>query len=357
MRPIPLVRASWARPFVQFFREIGAPVEDWLSSAGITSEVIENTELPCPARPLLGSIDELIHLAGGGEGCEIGLKIGLEVGVRTGLTSLGSFGRAVTSAPTLAEAIETARRLMPSVHTARAFQLSCSGTQAQFASRVNDAQLAPTPWEDTYVLLLMIELVRMAAGPDWSPKQLCLQAGPANLRARCSAFPDVAIRHGEPVTAIQFPREFLSLPLIHGKRGRIPAKTTSFRPSHTSLREPLPTDFIGSVERTLEFLLQQGDAEIDTLAEIMEISRRTLQRRLLAMGETFSQLLERVRFGIARDRLCDPASKVIDVAFELGYSDPTHFTRAFRRWTGSAPRNFRAHMLRTETHQTAKTAV
>ena len=135
----------------------------------------------------------------------------------------------------------------------------------------------------------------------------------------------------------------------------LPTTTTS--PSRTSLREPLPTDFIGSVERALEFLLRQGDATIDTLADIMGVSRRTLQRRLLSVGETFSQLLERVRFGIARDRLRDPASKVIDVAFELGYSDPTHFTRAFRRWTGSAPRSFRAHMMRAETHQPARHAV
>jgi len=61
---------------------------------------------------------------------------------------------------------------------------------------------------------------------------------------------------------------------------------------------------------------------------------RTLQRRLSENGRSFSELLAHSRFTLARRRLVDPATRVIDVAFETGYSDPTHFTKAFRRWTG-----------------------
>lgn len=209
------------------------------------------------------------------------------------------------------------------------------------------------------MLLLMIELVRRAAGPGWSPKWLAVQARPANVPPRCSAFPDAAIRYGEPATAIQFPRELLDLPLTHGRPGRMQAMTPAGLERYDdSSREPLPTDFIGSVERTLEFLLRQGEVDIDTLAAIIGVSRRTLQRRLMAVGETFSQVLERVRLDIARRRLGDPSAKVIDVAFELGYSDPTHFARAFRRWTGSVPRAYRAGTaLRTEAHRSARQAV
>lgn len=123
MRPIPLVKACWARPFVEFFRGIGTPLDAWLSRSGIVAEVLEGDELACPARPLLGSLDELVQLASDTGGCEIGLKVGL----RTGLASLGSFGQAVTSASTLGEAIETAQRRIASVHSARTFELGCSG--------------------------------------------------------------------------------------------------------------------------------------------------------------------------------------------------------------------------------------
>ena len=56
---------------------------------------------------------------------------------------------------------------------------------------------------------------------------------------------------------------------------------------------------------------------------------------------TFAHVVTRVRLDVARRMLADPGRKVIDVALELGYSDPAHFTRAFVRWTGIAPRDFR----------------
>ena len=65
---------------------------------------------------------------------------------------------------------------------------------------------------------------------------------------------------------------------------------------------------------------------------------RTMQRHLGAWGVTFEQLLEDLRLHHALIGLQEERLSVTDVAFHLGYSDAAHFTRAFRRWTGTAPR-------------------
>jgi len=88
-------------------------------------------------------------------------------------------------------------------------------------------------------------------------------------------------------------------------------------------------------------LLPDGYPDVQSVAQMVRVSARTLQRRLSEEGLTFAGVVARARFDVAQRMLDDPARKVVDVAFDLGYSDHAHFTRAFVRWSGVAPREFR----------------
>jgi AraC-like DNA-binding protein len=80
------------------------------------------------------------------------------------------------------------------------------------------------------------------------------------------------------------------------------------------------------------------DDRIPTIAEIAEmagISIRSFQRKLSGAGVSYSDLLDGAKL------LRDTNAKIIDVAFSSGYTDPAHFTRAFRRFSGVTPREFR----------------
>jgi AraC-like DNA-binding protein len=89
-------------------------------------------------------------------------------------------------------------------------------------------------------------------------------------------------------------------------------------------------------------------ASIDLVAETMGTSVRTLQRRLRASGLTYSEVVQRARRSAAQRMLKDRGAGIGEIARALGYSDPAHFTRAFQRWTGSTPRDFRARWAATE---------
>lgn len=97
----------------------------------------------------------------------------------------------------------------------------------------------------------------------------------------------------------------------------------------------------GVVQEIVTTLLPDGHPGVRSVAKVMRVSTRTLQRRLSDEGVTFMRVVAQARFAVARQMLDDPARKVIDIALDLGYSDPAHFARAFARWTGLAPREFR----------------
>jgi AraC-like DNA-binding protein len=100
-------------------------------------------------------------------------------------------------------------------------------------------------------------------------------------------------------------------------------------------------DFGGAVLRIVATLLPDGRPDIRLVSQVVRLSPRTLQRRLHAEGLTFAGVVARARFAEALRMLDDPTRKVIEVALDLGYSDPAHFTRAFERWTGLTPREYR----------------
>ncbi len=111
-----------------------------------------------------------------------------------------------------------------------------------------------------------------------------------------------------------------------------------------SLELDTPQNFTTSLTKILisYFKNYNGCIDIDTISKIIGIRPRTLQRRLAQEGVTYSRLIDEIRFNTAMPLLKDTESKLIEIAFDLGYSDPAHFTRAFQRWTGFSPSSYRA---------------
>jgi AraC-like DNA-binding protein len=110
-------------------------------------------------------------------------------------------------------------------------------------------------------------------------------------------------------------------------------------------RGPETRDFDHRVRQIVAALLASGSPRVHLVAGSVRTSARTLQRRLQGVGLTYAGVVQQVRFEVASQMLRDPGRKIGDVARTLGYSDPSHFTRAFQRWTGLTPRAFRRRQL------------
>jgi AraC-like DNA-binding protein len=88
--------------------------------------------------------------------------------------------------------------------------------------------------------------------------------------------------------------------------------------------------------------MTSGDLSEDNLARDLHMSRRSLQRRLAEAEATYQSLVDETRRDMALRYLDDPGKSATDIAFLLGYSQQSAFTRAFRRWTGKSPSQYRS---------------
>jgi AraC-like DNA-binding protein len=98
----------------------------------------------------------------------------------------------------------------------------------------------------------------------------------------------------------------------------------------------------GRVENLLLPVLHTGNANIETIARKLALSRQTLFRRLKAEGTTFEKLLDELRHKMALHYLRGRNVSVNETAYLVGFSEPAAFSRAFKRWTGSSPRPVRS---------------
>jgi AraC-like DNA-binding protein len=100
--------------------------------------------------------------------------------------------------------------------------------------------------------------------------------------------------------------------------------------------------FKREVEDAIEPMLADGEVGIDRVARALGMSRQTLYRRLKAEGTTFEEILEAKRRQLAIRYLGMDRISVKAAAYRLGFSEPAAFSRAFKRWTGVSPTDFRA---------------
>lgn len=270
------------------------------------------------------------------EGIEnLGYLLGQEA---SSVEGLGTFGHLILQSLTLHDAIETARRMMPSYSSGQRVALAAHGDQMWLCVGFVDG-LEPHPQTDVYTLMLMIDLVRAAAGPAWQPSEVHLTARRSSGWRDIEALSNGRIAFEQGVTAITFPRSLLSLPLSRALAGDGVQRLEAWRSSAPA------DDLPGSLRQAIGMLMRGRHPDIRLIAGVVGMSARTLQRRLADAGVGYARLLAQARFDAAVRLLEGPRMKLVDIALELGYSDHAHFTRAFRQWTGASPREFRQRKL------------
>lgn len=115
-----------------------------------------------------------------------------------------------------------------------------------------------------------------------------------------------------------------------------------FADAMQDLLSHLPSnDLSEQVKRRIQLLLGSGDISVERVAVPLNISARHLRRKLSQEGTSYEQLVDEVRKEAAIRLITEGQLSLTSIAYELGFLDPSSFTRAFRRWTDMSPTAFR----------------
>ena len=329
-----LVRAAHLNAYIAALRDIGAPVERDLARSQLPTR-IEETPDSYVSIPLA-----LEWIARTGHDLEP-MEIGLLGAQKASVTSLRPAHRTV-----IAAAQTGLRRLEALAAQARfedsALDIRIRHEAGQTRVLCDMAGFARHPFmclAEWLNLQAVVSIVRSVAGAQWCPPELCFTATNRLPQAVCAAFPDARILMGQAHTSVLVSSADLARP---AHAASAPARATVASTTAGGGR-PAPDSwpFPVLLRELIAPYLMDGRPDVAFAAEVAGISTRTLQRRLMQNGSSYSQVLQEARFATACTRLADPAMKVIDVAMMTGYDSPQHFTRAFRRYTGLTPTQYR----------------
>lgn len=333
---IPLVRMSSLLPFIGFCEKVGAPVERRMIEARLPHHALSDPESLIPLNQGLLFIDGIARAEGLRE-------LGILVGRDTHVPELGAFGRLVLQSLTLFDALTKVSQIIHLYNSAQLIWVDDWDGKARVCTAYG-ANVGPgRQYGEQYTLMLLLDCIRFAAGPRWMPNEIHLAAPLWDaLAGRSDAFGGVPVRR-QDVSAIIFDRALLSAPIERARLSRLETEQREYE-ALTSTAPAL--GFSDSIGQLVRMFLKDGQSHISWIASAAGISVRTLQRRLTERGIDYSALVEGSRFDIATRLLKDPRCKLIDIAYDLGYADAASFTRAFRRWTGVTPSEYRRlHML------------
>ena len=151
------------------------------------------------------------------------------------------------------------------------------------------------------------------------------------------------LEFSEATNGLAYPAELLSLPVVSSDPALAAELSAHSERLLAAARRP-DEALSRAVRAELRKLLAKATGDepgIEQVARALALSARTLQRRLAEEESTFAGLLDDERRQLARALLADARLSLAEVASRLGYSEPRAFQRAFKRWTGTTPGQFR----------------
>jgi AraC-like DNA-binding protein len=168
---------------------------------------------------------------------------------------------------------------------------------------------------------------------------------PANAEVYQEIFGRPA-RFSQPMTKLVFERAFLHQAVLFGDAA---TNQILLQKAEEQLQQAGDSGIVCRVRQRIAASLATGKLSLEAVAEELQMSPRKLQQLLTNEGSNFRKLLHEALFQRAKDYLADPAIRVSEVAFLLGYSEQSPFQAAFKNWAGITPGAWRKMTLEHRT--------
>ncbi len=332
MRPVPVsVSVRSVRPVLGYLASQGYDTGKLLDDVGLDAATFNDADARIPHIAAVAVWDAARDVTG-----DATIGIHAAEAIRPGI--FGALEYALRTSPTLGRGIERLCRYHLVYHDVAEVALDVSGEYATLSHRLPLPGGAPRSVAE-FILTGWLVVARQATGNACAPVEVRFPfAEPADTSEHQRVF-RAPLRFDRDHSALVWPRQTLDLLMLGADAMLQPIVEGQVR----ALLQQLPggESATDAVRRSLAQELCDGEPTLERVAARLHMSARTLHRRLEDEGVTFRRVLADARRELAERHLSDSRLAVGEIAFLLGFSEPSAFRRAFKRWTGQQPAAFR----------------
>ncbi|WP_209835357.1 AraC family transcriptional regulator [Ruegeria sp. HKCCE3926] len=323
---LPLVRATVLAPVVAALRARGQDADDVFAHLSFDAATMIAPEQFLSHETVYAAF----NAASEAEGTDFCTRVGQSVDLRRFLPK----GQELTEAFTLGGLFTRFTQIVSKESNAVTQSLVVEDEYAYFAARRHFRSSVSPAQADGFMIGIWISLLHRVIDFRWDPREIVLQLANPNVLPK--QFYGVT---GIPCDDRGFSIRFPSIWLNHRLSEDMMENNPEYHPSVMELAAPL--DFLAGFEDIVRSRLADPAFTAVEAARTVGLHPNTLNARLSERGETTSKVIARMKREKAIELLGVKSCSVTDTAQQLGFSDPTAFSRAFRRWTGQSPQAFK----------------
>ncbi|MDE0856703.1 MAG: AraC family transcriptional regulator [Nevskia sp.] len=311
----------------------GASLAQVCATVGVDLALLSQPEGRLPVHRFVALLEESARASGDD-------AIGLRLGCSHGPDSFGPLGDAVMHAADMAGAIANVSRYFFVHQEGACLELRVEGRNAIITYCIRDAEILDYRQDAELSIAKMMNMARIATGcRNLTPSAVYFEHPEPRDSSEHRRIFGAPVYFSQPYNALVVPREMLSMRVSGADLGRL-AQLHSLAQARAA-QTPPGDDLLAGVRQHILRGLRAGGVSIDKVAAALDLSERTLQRRLGECGATFNELVERMRFELSQRYLRQDHLSLTEIGYLLGYSELSAFSRAFRRWSGVSPIEFR----------------
>jgi AraC-like DNA-binding protein len=312
--------------------ELGVEPLRALSKARVQTDLFGDPDNVIDYRALGRLLSACVELTGCGH-------FGLLVGARATIGSFSHIGELMRHSPTVAEAmrvlllhlylhdrIAVPVLLRPEPGTVL-LGYSTTTTGMEAVDQLYDGAIA-----------IAFRLLRELCGPAWKPSAVQFAYRPRSGTGPYREVFNAPVRFDAEVSGVMFSEVWLERPIA----GADPAEYARISHIIGQFKAANPVPFALQVRRVAHQLVLGGSLSSANVAGLFAISERALRLRLQAEGTSLHAIVEETRHALAKQLMLDTRMSIAEISAALGYAGPPGFSRAFRKWTGGSPRQWRA---------------
>ena len=266
--------------------------------------------------------------------------IGFEIGQALTATNLHAVGYAWLASATLREGLQRIVRYQRLIATHADMGLSQQGD-------VVEMQIDREPGEDLgddAAFAGLVRLCRDVSYPEFSPQSVHMMRIEPICAPKLAEYFACPIEYEASIDKICFTAESVDADLRRNNPSLAQASEAVARDYLANLDKK---DVVARARSIIVARLPDGEPNRGAVASRLAMSERTLARRLSARNYTFTSLVDEVREKLGKEYLRQSRFSVTDIAFLLGFTDQSNFARAFKRWSGDSPSEFRSRLRRS----------